>query len=169
MREICMLVLTRRVGESVMVGKTASFTLLRVRGNRVRVGINAPREVTIHREEIYGRNNRVGPMMDNSAANSGVTAQSFDQRRLYCLIIEDILDQFADHLLQSEPASPEFTSRYERAMDRISETVENMVSQLFTQLGDDVSSAFRAAAASQGAPGEIATRDFRINWTRAPA
>src|SRR6267154_1426187 len=137
-----MLVLTRRVGESVIVGKDATFTLLRVRGNRIRVGINAPREIAIHREEVYERNNRVGPVTDGFGTDKSTRGNSFDQRQLYCVIIEDILDQFAEHLLRSEPASPGPTSRYERAMERISETVETMVAQLFTKLGNDVNSSF---------------------------
>ena len=70
-----MLVLTRRVGESVMVGKSAKFTLLRVRGNRIRVGINAPQDVTIRRQEVDERNNRVAPMRDGlqSARDAKVT------------------------------------------------------------------------------------------------
>jgi carbon storage regulator len=168
MREICMLVLTRRVGESVMVGKSATFTLLRVRGNRIRVGINAPQDVTIRREEVHERNNRVGPMMDGLQSERDAKVISFDRRQLYCVIIEDILDQFATHLLTSEPDSSCPTSRYERAMDRISETVENLVAQLFAQLGEDVSSTF-ACAGGLTPQSALRSRDVRINWTRAPA
>ncbi len=50
-----MLILTRRVGETVMIGEDVSITVLGVKGNQVRVGINAPREVSVHREEIYRR------------------------------------------------------------------------------------------------------------------
>jgi carbon storage regulator len=50
-----MLILTRRVGETIMVGDNVTFTVLGVRGNQVRLGINAPREVEVHREEIYAR------------------------------------------------------------------------------------------------------------------
>jgi len=50
-----MLILTRRVGESVMVGADVTVTVLGVKGNQVRVGINAPKSVAVHREEIYER------------------------------------------------------------------------------------------------------------------
>lgn len=50
-----MLILTRRVGETLMVGDEVSITVLGVKGNQVRVGINAPKEVAVHREEIYQR------------------------------------------------------------------------------------------------------------------
>lgn len=50
-----MLILTRRVGETVMIGNDITVTILGVKGNQVRVGVNAPREVAVHREEIYER------------------------------------------------------------------------------------------------------------------
>ena len=50
-----MLVLTRRVNETLMVGDEVTVTVLGVKGNQVRIGINAPREVAVHREEIYER------------------------------------------------------------------------------------------------------------------
>jgi carbon storage regulator len=50
-----MLILTRRVGETVMVGDAVTVTVLGVKGNQVRVGINAPKSVAVHREEIYER------------------------------------------------------------------------------------------------------------------
>ena len=50
-----MLILTRRVGESLMVGEEITVTVLGVKGNQVRIGVNAPRDVAVHREEIYNR------------------------------------------------------------------------------------------------------------------
>ena len=50
-----MLILTRRVGETVMIGEAVSVTILGVKGNQVRVGINAPKNVAVHREEIFER------------------------------------------------------------------------------------------------------------------
>lgn len=50
-----MLILTRRVGETVMIGDDVAVTILGVKGNQVRVGVNAPKEVSVHREEIYER------------------------------------------------------------------------------------------------------------------
>jgi len=50
-----MLILTRRVGESLIIGDDVTITVLGVKGNQVRIGVNAPRDVAVHREEILNR------------------------------------------------------------------------------------------------------------------
>lgn len=50
-----MLILTRRIGETLMVGDDVTITVLGVKGNQVRIGVNAPKDVAVHREEIYQR------------------------------------------------------------------------------------------------------------------
>ena len=60
-----MLILTRRAGETVMIGSDVTITVLGVKGNQVRIGINAPKDVAVHREEIYER------IQNEKAADSG--------------------------------------------------------------------------------------------------
>ncbi len=50
-----MLILTRRVGETLMVGDDVTITVLGIKGNQVRIGVNAPKDIAVHREEIYLR------------------------------------------------------------------------------------------------------------------
>ena len=62
-----MLILTRRVGETLMVGDEDTVTVLGVKGNQVRIGVNAPKDVAVHREEIYQRIQQEKPIDDSVA------------------------------------------------------------------------------------------------------
>jgi carbon storage regulator len=66
-----MLILTRRVGETVMIGDEVTITVLGVKGNQVRVGINAPKHVAVHREEIYERIKREQQGSSDGASPEG--------------------------------------------------------------------------------------------------
>jgi len=77
-----MLILTRRVGETIMVGDTVTFTVLGVKGNQVRCGINAPKDIPVHREEIYDRIHREreeAGLRDSPGAPEGTP----DHREIY--------------------------------------------------------------------------------------
>ena len=67
-----MLILTRRVGETLMIGEQVTVTVLGVKGNHVRVGISAPKDVSVHREEIFQRILRVDAEQPESAEVSKV-------------------------------------------------------------------------------------------------
>ena len=66
-----MLILTRRVGETVMIGNDVTVTVLGVKGNQVRIGVNAPKDVAVHREEIYERIKREEDHDSGSGSGSG--------------------------------------------------------------------------------------------------
>lgn len=63
-----MLILTRRVGETLMVGDEVTITVLGVKGNQVRLGVNAPKHVAVHREEIYERIRKEGDTPDEDSS-----------------------------------------------------------------------------------------------------
>ena len=69
-----MLILTRRVGETVMIGNEVTVTVLGVKGNQVRIGVNAPKDVAVHREEIYERIKRE----EDQDSRSGNSARMVD-------------------------------------------------------------------------------------------
>jgi carbon storage regulator len=79
-----MLILTRRVGETVMIGNDVTVTVLGVKGNQVRIGVNAPRDVAVHREEIFERIKReeqdgpgVTPAKSNGHAGNGADRETY--------------------------------------------------------------------------------------------
>ncbi len=70
-----MLILTRRVGESLMVGDEITVTVLGVKGNQVRIGVNAPKDTIVDREEVYYRRKEGKPKKTNTAAQANGTHQ----------------------------------------------------------------------------------------------
>jgi carbon storage regulator len=67
-----MLILTRRVGETLIVGDEVTITVLGVKGNQVRIGVNAPKDVSVHREEIYQRIQREKAAQEGSSLDERV-------------------------------------------------------------------------------------------------
>ena len=60
-----MLILTRKVGDAIVIGEDVTVTVLGVKGNQVRIGVNAPKSISVHREEVYER-------IRNEKVNSGI-------------------------------------------------------------------------------------------------
>ena len=71
-----MLILTRRVGETLMIGDDVTVTVLGVKGNQVRIGINAPKDVSVHREEIY---ERIKAEQSGGSVTSGAVSAADDE------------------------------------------------------------------------------------------
>ena len=76
-----MLILTRRVGESVMIGHDVTVTVLGVKGNQVRIGVNAPKSVAVHREEIYERIKREEQGLANGNGHQRESDDSLDEHK----------------------------------------------------------------------------------------
>ncbi|MEC7886106.1 MAG: carbon storage regulator CsrA [Pseudomonadota bacterium] len=67
-----MLILTRRIGESLKVGDEISITVLGIKGSQVRIGINAPKDVTVHREEVYNRIKNVEKVPKETSSHDNI-------------------------------------------------------------------------------------------------
>lgn len=123
-----MLILTRRVGETVMIGDNVSLTVLTVRGNQVRLGINAPKTVAVHRKEIYDRiqsgdGRKHGPGSDEirepgvgNSTESGASSYPADES----------IDQMPP-LTESDAGSTPAPSENQQASDQIPEEEEDNI------------------------------------------
>lgn len=65
-----MLILTRKIGESLLIGDEVEITVLSVRGSQVKLGVNAPKDIAVHREEIYQRIKSLSEKTDNDSQES---------------------------------------------------------------------------------------------------
>ncbi len=84
-----MLILTRRINETLNIGDDVQVTVLGIKGNQVRIGINAPRDVPVHREEIYQRIKREERMSDDSKEQGSDYSSDHDYRGADYLSDED--------------------------------------------------------------------------------
>ena len=85
-----MLILTRKIGESLIIGDDVEITVLSVRGNQVKLGVNAPKEIAVHRQEIYER---------IKAAEDGAADEQFAILKYYCLLwqVTEIISPFTKY------------------------------------------------------------------------
>lgn len=85
-----MLILTRRIGESLIIGNNVIMTVLGVKGNQVRIGVNAPKDVSVHREEIY---ERIQKEKSNSMSGSNNTSHHNNKDHHNNKNIEDDIEE----------------------------------------------------------------------------
>ena len=90
-----MLVLSRQRDETIVIGDSIRVTIVEVRGDKVRIGIDAPRDVTVHRQEIYGRH------QTGIVRNTGVRLRP--DRLVRIIITQKGLAEFSQPLLLFEP------------------------------------------------------------------